>query len=61
MGDALKACERGTPSAVGVMRKGETLVGDVLSRFLCNGNRIPQSKSEGNKKRRLRRRTIRDM
>ena len=32
------------------MRKGETLVGDALSRFLCNVNRIPQSKGGGNKK-----------
>ena len=33
-----------------MMRKGETLVGDALSRFLCNVNRIPQSKGGGNKK-----------
>jgi hypothetical protein len=32
------------------MRKGETLVGDALSRFVCNVNRIPQSKGGGNKK-----------
>ena len=34
MGDALKDCERGTSSAVGVMRKGETLVRDALKRYL---------------------------
>ena len=32
------------------MRKGETLVGDALSLFLCNVNRIPQSKGGDNKK-----------
>ena len=42
------------------MRKSETLVGDVLSHFLCNRIRIAQTEEEGNKKRRIRRREVID-
>ena len=40
------------------MRKGETLVGDALSLFLCNEIRIAHTEKECKKKRRIKRRFV---